>query len=172
MHPSIAQLVELMPPPEDRGVSVDWGSVAAEWRTPLPTDYREFIDLYGGGSINDSFHFCAPSAEGYAPPSATTLATGTELGFGLFGGDPDAEEEAAGRICWAFDAGANHAYWDTTATDPDQWTVMVLHRYAEWERFKLGMAEFMVAFLTGAIPQPMALFDPGEPVFQRSRLSK
>ncbi len=93
----------------------------------------------------------------------------TELGFGLFGGDPDAEQEAVGRICWASDAGADHAYWETAADDPDRWTVMVLHRHQEWERFDLGMAEFMVAFLTGAIDQPMALFDPGTPVFRGQR---
>lgn len=170
MHPSVAQLVELMPPPRDSGVSVDWEAVAAQWGTRLPADYRDFMDLYGGGSINNSFHFCVPDKAGYAPLSADSLAEGTELGFELFGGDPDAEQEAAGRICWAFDAGANHAYWDTTASDPDQWTVMLLHRYAEWERFDLGMAEFLVAILTGAIPQPVALFDPDKPVFRRGDL--
>lgn len=170
VQPSVARLAELMPPPEGGGISIDWGAVAAEWRTPLPTDYRDFVDLYGGGSINDSFHIAVPDPNGYEPFSVTTLAAATELGFELFDGDPDAEREAAGRICWAFDADANHAYRDTSADDPDRWTVLLLRRCGEWERFDLGMTEFMVAFLTGATGQPMALFDPGAPVFRSPRL--
>lgn len=170
MHAAVARLAELMPPPEGGGISVDWVAVAAEWQTSLPADYRDFIELYGGGSINDSFHVAVPDTNGYEPLWVTTLAAATELGFELFDGNPDAEQEAAGRICWAFDAGANHAYWDTSADDPDRWTVLLLHRHQEWEHFELGMAEFMVALLTGAIDQPMALFDRNTPVFRSRRL--
>ena len=167
MHPAVARLTELMPPPSSGGVPVDWDAAVEQWGNELPTDYREFIELYGGGSINRSFHFSAPSVVGYSPRQAIDLVQATELGFELFDAeDEDALAEAEGRICWAVDAGANHAYWDTADADPERWTVLVLKKYGEWVPFDCGMAQFMVHLLTGGIdPQPMALFDPETPEF-------
>jgi hypothetical protein len=168
VHPAVARLVELMPPPAGGGRTVDWDTAAEQWGTRFPADYREFIELYGGGSINRSFHFSAPSAVGYSPRQAFDLVRATELGFELFDEqDEDAVAEAEGRICWALDAGANHAYWDTADADPDRWTVLVLKKHGEWEPFDFGMAQFMVHLLTGGIDlQPMALFNPETPEFQ------
>ena len=166
MHPAVARLVELMPPPDGGGMPVDWDAIAEQWGTRFPVDYREFIELYGGGSINESFHFSVPTKAGYKRTRATDLTTATEFGFALLNDDEDALSEAEGRICWAFDCGANHAYWDTISDDPDQWTVMVLERHGEWVHFRCGMAQFMVSFLAREIDQPMAMFDPQSPVFE------
>lgn len=108
----------------------------------------------------------AVSGRCYAPLQATGLREATELGFELLGDDEDALAEAEGRICWALDAGADHAYWDTTDPDPDRWTVMVLERHGEWVRYDCGMAEFVVSLLTAENDLPMALFDPRAPSFE------
>ena len=48
MHPNVAKIVELLPPPEhpqfNRG---DWREVEAEIGTPLPQDFMDFNETYG-----------------------------------------------------------------------------------------------------------------------------
>jgi len=162
-----------MPLPPGGGVPVDWDAVVEQWRTELPADYREFMELYGAGSVNESFHVVWPTV-----PAALKgqhgifdLASVTQLGRAQFGEEPTVFEHARDRICWAFDIGANRLYWETSSGDPNQWTVVGLAREGEWIDFACGMVEYMARLVAGEIDDPlMTLWDPETPAYERWEL--
>ncbi|MFJ9947294.1 hypothetical protein [Kitasatospora sp. NPDC091207] len=170
MHPSVARLAGILPPHSGAGDLVDWGEVAHRWVTPLPADYRDFVSVYGGGSINSSFSIALPLKVASPDPlefeALLDFEAVIECGYELLDLDPADGPALAGRISWAVDCSASQAFWDTTDPDPDRWTTLVLTRDGDWVAYDCGMADFLVGFLTGEIrPQPMGMFSPEQPVF-------
>ncbi|MEU8515909.1 SMI1/KNR4 family protein [Kitasatospora sp. NPDC048722] len=167
MHPSVARLTGILPPHPGAGDPVDWDEAAARWGTRFPLDYRDFVSTYGGGSINASFAIGLPLKVAAPPGGPLGFEELTEDGHALL--DPDADGNLPplhGRISWATDCSAGHAFWDTADPDPDKWTTLVLDRYGDWTAYDCGMADFLVGFLTGGIsPQPMGMFSRDRPVF-------
>jgi hypothetical protein len=166
MHPSVVRLAELMPPHPGAGDSIDWDEVAQQRGTRFPADYRDFVSVYGGGSINNSFYVGLPLTTEPETRGPLSFASLTSSGYDLIGADPEEIPEWAGRIAWASDCSANHAFWDTSDPDPDKWTTIVLERRGEWTGYRCGVVDFLVGFLSKEItPQPMGLFSPDQPVF-------
>ncbi|MFE2722276.1 SMI1/KNR4 family protein [Kitasatospora sp. NPDC059327] len=154
----------ILPPHSGAGDPVDWDEAALRWGTPLPADYRDFVAVYGGGSINSSFSLALPLK--VASPGPLDFEALIECGYELLDLDPADGPALAGRISWAVDCGAAQAFWDTTDPDPDRWTTLVLTRHGDWVAYDCGMADFLVGFLTGDIsPRPMGLFSREQPVF-------
>ena len=174
MHPNISELTRLMPPGEGEQGGIDWVEASSRWGTEFPTDYREFLSLYGGGAINNSFNIAVPlqvPGEGWLPQSCETLTPG---GLQLL---EDAEPEYSlgfsGSISWALDCAANYAYWDTSNSNPDNWTVVVLERHGEYSQYDCGMSGFLLAMLErGDFEPPMALFSPERPIFLNWRTER
>ncbi|MBF9073562.1 SMI1/KNR4 family protein [Streptacidiphilus fuscans] len=148
MHPSVDRLSELMPPRPGSGDLVDWDVVAERWGLRFPTDYRDFVALYGAGSLNNSFHVGIPVDAGTHPDSPLTLTTVNESGFGLLGLVPGEDPDLTNRLSWAMDWSGNHVFWDTTDPDPDTWPVMVLARHGEWLPFEGRSIDFIISLLT------------------------
>lgn len=42
---------------EPLGISVDWAAIEGELGVPLPADYKELYEAFGGGSFSDSVYF-------------------------------------------------------------------------------------------------------------------
>lgn len=42
---------------EPLGISVDWAGIEGELGVPLPTDYKELYEAFGGGVFSDSVSF-------------------------------------------------------------------------------------------------------------------
>ena len=148
MHPSVARLVELMPPRPGSGDLIDWDQVAERSGLRFPADYRDFVAVYGCGSINNAFYVAAPCDEESGARGPQSLASCTELGFGLLGLEPGNDPDLAGWISWATDCEANHAFWDTTDPDPDKWPVLELARHGDWVPHRGGMVDFLIDLLT------------------------
>lgn len=53
MSPELSRLAELLRGPAALERSWDWEVVEAELRTALPTDYRELVEAYGGGLLDE-----------------------------------------------------------------------------------------------------------------------
>ncbi|GAA1076291.1 SMI1/KNR4 family protein [Kitasatospora gansuensis] len=164
MHPSVARLVELMPPHPDAGDALDWDEATRRWGTDFPTDYRDFVSLYGGGSIGFGFHIGLPLAVATGVRGPMTFEGLNEYGYGLLNLEPDEDPELRGRISWATDCSANHAFWNTSDPDPDRWTTLVLSGYGEWTDHGCGMVDFLVGLMTEEITG-MGGFSPERPIF-------
>lgn len=119
MHPNISELIRLMPPRAGVHEEIDWSAVSDRWGHEFPADYREFMSLYGGGAINNSFNIAVPlevSGGGWLPQNCENLS---EEGLYLVE-DADLEDspEFPGSIAWAMDCSAGYAYWDTVTQTP------------------------------------------------------
>ena len=164
MHPSVARLAELMPPHAGAGDAIDWDEARRKWGTDFPADYRDFVSVYGGGSIDNGFFVGLPLLVAPGVRRPLTFEELNEDGYGLLDLEPDEDPDLCGRISWATDCAANHAFWDTSHPDPDRWTVLVLEREGNWVAHDCGMVDFLVGLMTGEITG-MGGFSPEQALF-------
>ncbi len=141
MHHAVGRLLQLMPAPPEGGDAVDWDGVDAEFGWRLPHDYRDFVTVYGLGTIGDSLGIFTPPFPDYPyvdhllyrrtyPPSDSLLL-------------------------WGANEGADDFFWRCTDSDPDRWTVAVHTRSRGWHDYALGMVEFLLGLVGGRITPPL-----------------
>ncbi|WP_032790537.1 SMI1/KNR4 family protein [Streptomyces baarnensis] len=63
-HPAVVRLRELLPPPRSGGDAVDWEQIGRTTGLAFPADYREFVELYGGGEIDEYLSVNTPPVPG------------------------------------------------------------------------------------------------------------
>lgn len=157
---SIAELAELMPPHQGAGEAIDWNEVTERWGTRFPDDYVEFMARYGGGSINANITIGVPSADsepGRRSPTLAILTSVVPAANDYLETDLPVFPEPGGLISWCTNMGSDHAFWDTSHPDPNDWSTVVLSRgRGDWIRYPFGMTEFLVKLLRGELePVPM-----------------
>ncbi|MGI5479953.1 SMI1/KNR4 family protein [Streptomyces lavendofoliae] len=151
---AVAGLRSLLPPDTGANEGIDWEALSAAWGTRFPSDYMEFMKVYGAGGISDSFEVVRPlspetmdisgmatatsNARDQWPPEVASIGV-TALGAG----------ETV--IAWAVTPAADVVCWLTSHVDPDQWPVAVLSPslVAPWRVYPVGMAEFLRRLLVG-----------------------
>lgn len=184
----VGQIAELMPPPASAVVAPPWDEAPPEVGFAFPADFREFADLYGGGSINDEVIIEVPTLGpdgsgrrtgfgGYVDRSAAVVGRGIgamwQNAMALNGDRTPPSPvlpESGGLLMWGYDQFGDTCFWDTRDADPDRWTVVALLSSAgRWERFEGGMAEFVLATLQGKVPFAEAMFrvSAGRPEWER-----
>ncbi|WP_338674266.1 SMI1/KNR4 family protein [Streptomyces sp. SCSIO 30461] len=155
-HPAVARLRELLPPPDSGCDPVDWERTKRTTRLAFPADYREFVESYGGGEIDEYLSIGTPPVPGSAygdlldkvDPSLSDRDR-AELGALLPGGP------LPPLLPFADSASGDVAFW-LRAGAPDDWRVAVFRRQTpygmnRWSVFDGGMASFCVAVLTGEV---------------------
>lgn len=60
-HPGVAALTQIMSPDHGADEQVDWAVAETTWNVRFPTDYKAFMSVYGGGSINGEAGVLLPS---------------------------------------------------------------------------------------------------------------
>ncbi|WP_406277710.1 SMI1/KNR4 family protein [Embleya sp. NBC_00896] len=151
-HPVVARLRLLLPPPVSGGDEVDWEAVERETLLRFPADYREFVESYGGGEIDEYLSVSTPPVPGSPYGDLLdrvdpALANEDELGALLPEGD------LPKLLPFTFSASGDVAFWLREGA-PDGWRVAVFRRQTpygvnRWTVFDGGMASFCVAVLTG-----------------------
>ncbi|MGW7106529.1 hypothetical protein ACWGHU_10265 [Streptomyces xanthophaeus] len=140
MHSAVEELMRLLPPPSNGGDMVDWEQVHAQFGCNLPQDYRDFVAVYGMGSISDSLGISAPPFDGH--PYDDHLLYGCSY------------PAPGGVLRWGANEGADDFVWRCGDEDPDRWTVAVSTR-GTWHDYDLGMAEFLVELVSGRVSPPL-----------------
>ncbi|MER6997067.1 SMI1/KNR4 family protein [Streptomyces sp. NPDC000410] len=138
--------------PNDHGADehVDWTAVEAHLGTSLPCDYREFMAVYGGGSIDDlGIMPPLPSGKGWAG-SISGHTEDLRDRWDRDGGVPGHPLSADHVLPWGSGCNANELGWLMTGPDPDEWPVVVWRRHGSphWALFECGMAEFLRRLMT------------------------
>jgi hypothetical protein len=123
----------------------------------MPADYCEFVNIYGAGTVSDSFSIVWPLLPPRPGDHMDDLAGNTEVGRWLQDGGPEEQERVGGWIAWAYDVSANRLYWDTSADDSGRWSVVRLDRGGDWADSGLCTTEYLAAFLGGDLPEPFAM---------------
>jgi hypothetical protein len=182
MHHAVEQLVQILGAPPVENTLVPWDQAPAEIGFQFPSDYREFLDIYGSIAIRDELSIWSPSLRPDVPGrpggfpgfvDGTTFGVGEHLA--------DAFEEGNFRECpypvfpapggvlgWANNPNVDHCFWLTEGNDPDRWPIVIWYRQGgEWDRFDGGMAEFILAVVTGRYPMAddIAPEEPGVPLW-------
>ncbi|GAB2452865.1 hypothetical protein GCM10027262_77530 [Nocardia tengchongensis] len=129
----------------------------------LPSDYRDFIDLYGEGQINQELSVFFPGYQTGIRPSMTSLLDRNRflkrIGFfEEFGPGPrhqvTAGMEHAELLMWGKTWNGDMLFWQRIGDNPDSWPIaMHLHHLDQadrWRRFDGGMAEFLTTLAHGA----------------------
>ncbi|GGJ56429.1 SMI1/KNR4 family protein [Streptomyces brasiliensis] len=154
LHPAVARLRELLSPPVSSGDAVDWDEIERTTGLVLPADYREFVESYGGGEIDEYLSVSTPPVPGSAygdlldrVDPALSDRDREELGALLPGG------ALPPLLPFADTASSDVAFWLREGA-PDDWQVAVFrrqtpHGVSRWTVFDGDMASFFVAALTG-----------------------
>jgi hypothetical protein len=157
MNPSVTRVTEILPPassPRPR----DWASVEEELGTPLPEDYKELVDLYGGGVFNETIWLLEPGCPVEDYDLLAVAREREEILTKLWSSSEQrpAELSAPGArlLPWAYaEEGGQYLYWlAEPGRAPEHWTVMVNEgRGPGWEAHPVSCARFLLSFMTGEI---------------------
>lgn len=160
-----------------------WDDVEAYLGTSLPSDYKRLVGAGESLSLGDELIIASPFSR-----TQTLLDLHTELGdIGAMRHFEDPVDspfpvypEAGGLLAWGSCQGAGMYWWDTTAADPDAWSVVVTGdvdstldtgEIVEYQRHEMPMTAYLDGLMAGEIeaaalddwPPPGATLRPLEP---------
>lgn len=145
-------LRSLMPPTAECDISVDWDRMSESWGKEFPPDYRQFIELYGAGTIQDYLVIVDPEAKGTQPKSEfggmLHETANAENAWAEVRKSPELAGASPDLIAWGADASADLLCWDASSDDPRTWPVLVYDRDESlWSRYDCGVVEFIARVL-------------------------
>jgi len=141
MHWAVEGLSHVMPPPRDGGDPVNWDALRVDTGWQLPADYRDFVTVYGMGTISDSIGIRTPRFEGY--PYEDHLLFHAEQAL------------ADGELTWASNEAGDDFLWRCIGT-PERWAVIFRPRDRRQDHtYEMGMAEFLLHLVRGEIRPPL-----------------
>ncbi|MGW6458220.1 SMI1/KNR4 family protein [Streptomyces sp. NPDC055078] len=136
--------------------AIDWEEISASWGTALPADYRQFMEVYGPGGIDDFLNILEPepwyehqAGQGITPETKTARLT-WRMERGTFD-----VTNAPRLISWGVDAVADLLCWDASGDNPDEWPVVVWGRsFGKWSWYDFGMVEFLCRLFQADFDEP------------------
>ncbi|WP_456242764.1 SMI1/KNR4 family protein [Actinopolyspora lacussalsi] len=156
MASSLDRLRMLLLPPEVAPAPQPWEDVERRLGVALPNDYKEFMETYGGGTIEEFLIFLSYSqsfeaAMGWKGRDLEEIRMSPE---DVFPGGA-VEEGKVNLLPWAYTIDGDVCYWlMDPREDPDQWRVVSRERDMEWNFFGGGMMEFLVEITSGRRREP------------------
>ena len=157
---SIEKLVALLPPPKSPAANfVDWSMVEGKVGFIFPSDYKEFIRLYGSGSIAGFFWIINPGDRNKAMNSDKAdyfLWAYSDL-KSQFPEDyiRPAFPEGGSFYPWGFTDNGNCLAWHVFGRSED-WRVVLFASDPDIEdAFEFSFSEFLVELLSGRLSSPI-----------------
>ncbi|MGW0949656.1 SMI1/KNR4 family protein [Streptomyces sp. NPDC002623] len=152
----VDRIRHVLPPSPSGGDLVDWEMVARTTGWQFPPDYKAFVELYGGGEIDEYLSVSTPPVEG------------SPLGDLLDRVDPALPSDCREELAPHLPAGVEPRllpFGDTANSDvvfwliegaPEKWKVVVFRRqspYGEkrWSIFDGGMVDFFWSILCDSL---------------------
>jgi hypothetical protein len=158
----IADLASVLPPDLGADERIDWPAAEERWGTRFPTDYMEFMSVYGGGIFNEVRVLmplpveCSLWDPGTFEEETESVRHNLELRDGLDGLGIDPGHVLA----WGLTSGPDILCWLTADPDPDKWPVLVHGRHTaqEFALHPSGMVEFLYKlFQEDVDPYPISI---------------
>lgn len=136
---------------DESGDVVDWDTVEEFYGVSFPSDYKEFVFRFGGGTIEGSFGILVPVATDdsmvrrvYRLPDPVRADLDVNRWAGVEGPTPRLEDV----LIWGDTESADFVGWLTVGEDPESWPLAAYSRdSAAWSIHDMGMTEFLVGIL-------------------------
>lgn len=148
---------------EPLGVSVDWAAIEGELRSPLPADYRELFEAFGGGVFSDSVYFLACD-EGLDFDFLTQWRVALSVDQDSATGDVSTVEPYSiyapggkGLVPWGSTEWGDEYFWLIDAGRPGEYPILARAEDNEWRRCDMSTAEFLYRVLADADFQPFGI---------------
>jgi hypothetical protein len=173
------ELARLLPPPPGDVAVPPWEQSEPEVGLRLPSDYREFVGRYGGGTITwpvdaPRFFVHVPCAVAARPDDlrgfhAFVDTTDSDIGSLFDGMDEDEwggvvysmRPNPGGLLAWGENEDGDYFFWLTEDPDPDCWPIVMWARGpATTYRFEGGMVAFLLGLFKGGLPASQWLSGP------------
>ncbi|GHF40817.1 hypothetical protein GCM10010218_22790 [Streptomyces mashuensis] len=154
----IDDLCRICPPPGGTP-HVDWAAVEHALGMPLPADYKQLADAYGPGEFCGFIHLYHPHAPtpwvNLTGPMPTTIRQ--QLQHDHDSGTRPAPHDPQHLFPIGVTDNGEYLYWITEPPiAPDQWHVALTEaRGPLWHTHEGGIADFLVAVLTGREEVPL-----------------
>jgi hypothetical protein len=165
MHPLIEELRCLVPPPaHPNGAQGDWKVCEDELGLRLPQDYKDFISLYGSGTLCGLFEISSPFSSPLLWKTSVRewWARWARI-YDCWGECPRdmpyaTYPDVPGLLPWATYGTVDVLSW-YTAGEPHEWCVVYDDREEGFvEVPDIGLGAFLVAALKGTVPLPEHIF--------------
>lgn len=140
-----------------RGLAVDWSAIESRMGTTLPSDYKEFCEVFGGGYFSEFLNVYACAGEADSELVNTyegnwQIAEEGESGrnyylpHGLF-----RPKRQAGLLQWGASIGGDEFAWlADPSVSPDSWPVLARDDAQYAQRFEMSMSEFVYRMVADA----------------------
>ncbi|WP_225821467.1 SMI1/KNR4 family protein [Streptomyces naphthomycinicus] len=156
---------------EPLGISVDWAAIEEELGAPLPADYKELYEVFGGGVFSDAVYFLGRD-EGlgvfdFLRQWRADLSTARDGRFGNVSAvEPYAIYAPGGKglVEWGSTEWADEYFWLIDADRPGEYSLLARsHDIDGWDRYDMSTSEFLYRVLADADFQPygIARYDLG-----------
>ncbi|WP_306191737.1 SMI1/KNR4 family protein [Streptomyces sp. MK5] len=162
---------------EPAGIPVDWEAIEREIGAPLPPDYKELSEAFGGGLFNDTVTFLAREerkAFNLVTRWRSALAADRDPRLG----DVSAvtpykiyEPGGKGLISWGSTEWGDEYFWFIDSAEPGKWPVLArAGDIDQWHTFDMSTSEFLYRVLADTDFRPFgvtqygleATFEPGD----------
>jgi hypothetical protein len=156
---SLEELTRILPPPSypvyARGVD-DWGRIEEELGMIFPEDYREFVALYGAGSIDDFLWVFVP----FCPNKYLDLSYNDTKLLGALRSLQDEFPETSpyplnppedGVFPWAITDNGDELYWRVRHGRVEKKVLVLGSRSNDWQEFDLTTVDFLTNVLNCTI---------------------
>jgi hypothetical protein len=161
-----------MPAHPGAGDTVDWEQMERSWGTHFPSDYKEFIAVYGAGGISAYLGLVPPEprAVGGEEPSFQGMEVETLNALDIWRDKGPGGAVQDRVIVWGIDSSADILCWRVKGDDPDAWPVTVWNQDdATWQEYACGMVEFLCGVFLGSFDEcplgDLSLWQNGAPHF-------
>ncbi|MFD6417941.1 SMI1/KNR4 family protein [Streptomyces sp. NPDC060194] len=149
---------------EPCGISVDWAEIEAELGVPLPADYKELCEAFGGGTFSDCLSFVGRD-EGIVfdllAQWRVDLAVDRDGRYGdVSVVDPYAIYAPGGKglVGWGSTEWADEYFWLIDAEQPGTYPILVRsHDAGPWHRYDISTSEFLYRVLADTDLKPFGI---------------
>ncbi|MEV2254524.1 SMI1/KNR4 family protein [Streptomyces sp. NPDC050147] len=146
------------------GISVDWAAIEGELGVPLPADYKELYEAFGGGVFSDSVYFLGRD-EGASFDFLTQWRVSLSVDQDSKLGDVSAVDPYAiyapggkGLVEWGSTEWADEYFWLIDAERPGHYPVLARsHDGRARDRYDMSTSEFLYRVLADADFQPFSV---------------
>ncbi|TVO52632.1 SMI1/KNR4 family protein [Denitromonas halophila] len=155
---SIKQLQEVLIPPDEAiesGKGQEWGKITSKFGAPLPTDYMQFVELYGSGEIGGWLTVFNPFSKN---PNISLL----EQFFCVLSSISEIKKEfpescpypllfePGGLLPWGISIDGDIYCWSTSGSS-GKWKIVIIGRHSEPEEFQYSFSEFLSEAIKGNV---------------------